>query len=248
VSRKVRDRRPGKTTAKREGDDSNRRKTANGRRKQPLPSQPPDIADAVVVAKSQATCVHQFASLLKTLNKIDEFQFPSPLEESYTALLKVVDYIDSKLDQASRKLTRPLHALINALSDTLKGRRPELLQPQHRGKGAPRNQSFASVQGTLAVHLEVLIRVGVSPNAAARFIATQAASHQILDRDGTAITSRTIISWRARANDDLPTDATKIFNKAADLRIANREEAKKFVRDSFQALANRGYRRARNSE
>jgi hypothetical protein len=92
----------------------------------------------------------QFAPLLEILTRIGQFEFPNPLERSYAALRAVVKFVDSNLDQSSRGLTGPLHALINALSDTLKGGRPEMLRPQRRQKGPPKDQSFASVQGTLA--------------------------------------------------------------------------------------------------
>ncbi len=142
---------------------ANGRKIANGRMDQPPADQPQDpiSANIIVDAKSQAAFMDQFAPLLEILTRIGQFEFPNPLERSYAALRAVVKFVDSNLDQSSRGLTGPLHALINALSDTLKGGRPEMLRPQRRQKGPPKDQSFASVQGTLAAMLDVLIRIGV---------------------------------------------------------------------------------------
>jgi hypothetical protein len=188
------------------------------------------------------------AVLLETLTQIGQFEFSDPLERSYEALRAAVKYVDGNLPLSSRGLTSPLHALINALSDTLGGARPEILRPRRRGEGAPKDQSFSSVQGVLGSLLEKLIRAGVPRDSAARSIATQAASLKILDRNGRRITAKNIISWRARTNDDLASAGTAAFRKVASPDIASQEDAESYVRGALQALANRGHGRDRNSD
>jgi hypothetical protein len=188
------------------------------------------------------------AVLLETLTQIGQSEIPDPLERSCNALRAVVKYIDGNLPLSSRGLTSPLHALINALSDTLKGGQPNMLRPRRRGKGAPKDLSFSSAQGVLAGLLEILIRVGVPGDAAARSIETQAASLRILDRSGQRITAKNIVTWRARANDDLASAGTRAFKKVVSLDIANQEDAESYVRGALQALANRGHGRDRNSD
>jgi hypothetical protein len=229
---------------------ANGRKIANGRMDQPPADQPQDpiSANIIVDAKSQAAFMDQFAPLLEILTRIGQFEFPNPLERSYAALREVVKFVDSNLDRSSRGLTGPLHALINALSDTLKGGRPEMLRPQRRQKGPPKDQSFASVQGTLAAMLDVLIRVGVPSGSAARNIAKQAKSFKIFDRYGQPIAANEIISWRSRVDDGLPADATKVFKKLARHDITDPAEAKRKIRETFEVLANRGHGRDRNSK
>ena len=191
------------------------------------------------------------ALLVDTLTQISRFEFPDPLERSYETLRAVVKYLDSSLDRSSLGIMSPLHTLISALSDALKGAQPEMLRPRRRGKGPPKDLSFSSVQGVLAGGLEVLIRAGVPREAAARWIATQAASLKILDRKGHRITAKEVVTWRARADGDLAAAGTAAFKKVASARIADQEEAKRYVRDALLALANRGHGRVprdRNSE
>ena len=157
-------------------DGGNTGETANGCMRQPPANQlkDPISVDIIAGAMSRIPWMDQYAVLLETLAQIGQFEFPDPLERSYAALRAVVKYVDGNLPLSSRGLTNPLHALINALSDTLKGAHPEVLRPRRRGKGAPKDLSFSSVQGVLAGLLEVLIRAGVPCDSAARSIATQA--------------------------------------------------------------------------
>ena len=111
--------------------------TANGRMSQSPADQlqKPFPPDTIAGAMSQIPWMDQHAVLLETLTKIGQFEFPDPLERSYAALRAVVKYVDGNLHPSSRGLTSPLHVLINALSDTLKGAQPEMLRPRRRGKG-----------------------------------------------------------------------------------------------------------------
>jgi hypothetical protein len=135
--------------------------------------------------------------------RIRQFELTDPLERAYAALRTMVTYVDNDLYILSQGLTRPLHELINALSDTLKGGRHTLLQPRRLGKGAPKNQSFSSVQGVLGAALDALMRAGIPRNSAARFIASHAESLKIRDRNGHRLTPKEIVAWRARAGDDM---------------------------------------------
>lgn len=186
--------------------------------------------------------------LKDTLTQIGRSELPDPLERSYCALRAVVRYVDSDFGLSLQEHMAPLHALINALSDTLKGSQSEMLRPRHRGKGPPKDLSFSSVQGTLAGALDVLIRVGTPSDSAARRIEAQADSLKIRDRKGQRVTAKQVIDWRARAKDDLPAAATAAFKRVTAPDIADQDEAKLYARDVLLALVSRGHGRDRNSE
>jgi hypothetical protein len=188
------------------------------------------------------------AVLRETLTRIDRFEFRDPLERSYEALRAAAEFVDGNLPPSLRGLTSPLHALINAVSDTLKGAQPDMLRPRRRGKGAPKDLSFSSVQGVLASLLEVLIRAGAPRDSAARSIATQAAAHKILDRKGQRVTAKNIIAWRARANDDLPSAGTAAFKTVAHPHVTDQKAAERYVQGALRSLADSGHGRDRNSE
>ena len=163
-----------------------------------------------------------------------------PLERSHAALRAVVAYFDSSLDISSRHLTRPVHSLIHALSDTLRGGQPALLRPRRRGKGPPQDQSFSSVQGALAGALEVLVRAGMPLQSAARWVTAKANSHGIRDRKGQNLSASQVIAWRARAGDDLPATGSAAFKKVSSRPSADQEAAKLYVKGVILALADTG--------
>ena len=146
------------------------------------------------------------------------------------------------------RTNEPLHVLINALSDTLKGESTRNASAPTAGQGSFERSVLLLGSGCIAGLLEVLIRAGVTRDSAARHIATQAASLKVLDRKGQRVTAKNIVTWRARANDDLPSAGTAAFKKLASPHIADQEEAESYVRDALSALAIRGHGRDRNSE
>jgi hypothetical protein len=195
----------------------------------------------------QAPSPSEYEAFLEALIRVNRFEFQDPLERAYETLRTVANYIDSDLYISREGFTSPLHSLINSLSDTLRGGQPAMLRPRRRAKGPPKDQSFASVQGILSGALDVLIRTGMPRDSAARFVATQAESLKVSDRNGQRLTAKEIIARRARAGDDLPATGSAAFKKLASLTLADQKSAKSHVRDALEALSNRGHGRDRNS-
>jgi hypothetical protein len=206
-------------------------------------AQIPIATDIVAGQTSQIPWMDHHAVLVDILTRIAQFEFPDPLDRSYEALRAAIKYVDSTLDPSLGGLTSPLHALVNALSDTLKGGRPEMLRPRPRTEGAPKNLSFSSTQGILAGLLEMLIRVGQPRESAARFIATKAAALKIVNRNGQRISAKNVIAWHHRRGGDLSAAATSAFKKVTTPQITDVDEANRCVLDSLRCLAERGHGR-----
>ena len=206
-----------------------------------------DLEDASAQKKQTPSAEHHDA-LIAFLAEIGRRPDVDPLERSYAALHAVVAYFDSSLDISSRHLTRPVHSLIHALSDTLRGGQPALLRPRRKGKGPPRDQSFSSIQGAVAGALEIMVRGGIQVDSAARLVATIAHSHRIRDRKGQRLTAKQVMTWRDRAGDDLPPTGSAAFKKITSLKVADQEEAKKYVHEIILALADGGLGADRDSE
>jgi hypothetical protein len=206
-------------------------------------AQIPIATDIVAGQTSQIPWMDHHAVLVDILTRIAQFEFPDPLDRSYEALRAAIKYVDSTLDPSLGGLTSPLHALVNALSDTLKGGKPEMLRSPPRAKGPPKDQSFASVQGVLAGALETLIRADMPGAQAARFVANEASRLRISARNGEPISQNSIIQWRHRQGGDLSANATAAFKKVTTPRFSSLADAKVYVRGSLHSLARRGHGR-----
>jgi integrase len=197
------------------------------------------IEDASAEKRRMPSGKH-YEALMAVLAGIGQRPDVDRLERSYAALRAVVAYFDSSADISIRDLMRPLHALIHALSDSLRGGQPALLRPRRRGTGPPKDQSFSSIQGAVAAALEIMVRAGMQVDSAARLVTTMAHSHGIRDRNGQRLTAAQAINWRHRAGDDLAPTGTAAFKQIASLRVADQEQGKEYVREIIGGLVDGG--------
>jgi hypothetical protein len=96
-------------------------------------AQIPIATDIVAGQTSQIPWMDHHAVLVDILTRIAQFEFPDPLDRSYEALRAAIKYVDSTLDPSLGGLTSPLHALVNALSDSLR-----CCVPPRAQRGRPR--------------------------------------------------------------------------------------------------------------
>lgn len=142
------------------------------------------------------------ARLLACKRHIDATSDPKEhLGAGIEALRAVILYLrdDPLVDGA--KLTDPLAELMSAAHDTLRGAKPPLFDHAPDGGGTkPENITAHTVQGCLAWYVEALTSRKIGrrkPAVAAQFVAAEARKAGIRATDGSEITIKRLLGWRA---------------------------------------------------
>ena len=190
--------------------------------------------------------------LLDDLNNLGSRDTPPDLKRSHQALRDIADFLEGEFERSfgvdALDALSPLYDLINALSDTLNGGRPELLRPTNQKKGAPGNQAKHLAQGAMAAAMDCLIFAGVQRVDAAKFVADEANKRGIGDQKGEKIKPKQVANWRSRVGDDLSPGATNLHSQtfrqfreiiAAAPEAQRRAVAEDLVKDVLAAVRNR---------
>jgi hypothetical protein len=125
------------------------------------------------------------------------------LGASLEALRAVLLYLraDPLVDGAG--LTEPLADLASAANDALRGAKPALFAHAHEPGGGgtrPKYLTAHTFQGTLAWYVEALASRkigGRKPAVAAQFVADKARQIGIRSADGSEISAKRLLGWRA---------------------------------------------------
>jgi hypothetical protein len=177
---------------------------------------------------------------MNALKEIAARDYQIPLERSYDALRVVVNWIETPNTLEAHETVLPLQTLVLALSDTLKGGKPEYLKHSVGGTGRPSDLSFASLQGAVAGAMALIIAAPggrVSRDSAATLVSKRAHHFGLRDHKGQRITKKQVASWRDRVGVDLPEAAADVFRSIIEIRPESECAAKAHVDHIFQAVA-----------
>lgn len=178
--------------------------------------------------------------LMSALKEIAAGDYQIPLERSYDALRVVVTWIETPNTLEAHATVLPLQTLVLALSDTLKGGKPEYLKHSVGGTGRPSDLSFASLQGAVAGAMALIMAAPggrASRDSAATLVSKRAHHFGLRDQKGRRITAKQVASWRYRVGVDLPETAANVFRKIVEIKPGSESAAKAHVDDILQGVA-----------
>jgi hypothetical protein len=135
------------------------------------------------------------------------------LEYALKALEAVISFLNCDREGVAIKgLAAPLSLARNTLSDTARGAKPPVLQikPEDPKRTKPTDLVRDKVRGHLAFAFDLLKQAGMSREEARRYLANEAAEHNLRDEDGSRIQGRSIEDWFYDIRKNKATDATLV--------------------------------------
>ncbi len=133
--------------------------------------------------------------------------------EAFGAVAAVVAYLSNCHGLMNEKAIQPLAALLEAMDDLQKGRKPQLLAPSPAANRPPASQRRSRMIGLSARCLDDLIKSGVKEDDAAKRVVAALKTGRAIDH--TSTTTSKIKNWRNKCNaasGDVSRDAIAKFN------------------------------------